>query len=158
MRILSSLENREPTYCFAYRVMQTFTVQFSFESTFNLANTDLNRQATGLRLHLPSHQPIYYMNATCLSPFPVSSISPPILEMFLNNIWFSVFFKKFTSFVSSFKQFYIWLCANLFSWLCLLSYLWCVARSTLFLFYWKSRERKDIYSCGLRRITITLHL
>lgn len=144
--MLNRLEKRQLKYCFFVGWCKLSLFVFSW---ICIQLNQHRPQGTSYRSEATLAFSSDNLLSECHLSFPLSCLlhlPTPTLEMFLNNIWFSVFFFFWSStlFLSSFEQFYIWLCANQFSWLYPLSYLWCVTRSTLFLFYWKSRESKHI--------------
>lgn len=69
---------------------------------------------------------------------------------------FQHFVRSSTLFVSSFEQFYIWLCANLFT-LAVPFILFVMCGQLHCIPLWLEEQREETYSCGLRYATITSH-
>lgn len=148
--MLSILERRQPKYCFFGRVMQTTLLH-----TEEYLTTSMNELQALDNTCLLNRQFIKCMSV--VFPLSVSSIYPPSsLKCFWIGFDFQHFVRSSTLFVSSFAQFYIWLCANLFTLAVpFILFVMCGQRHCIPLQL--EEQWEETYSCDLRYATITSH-
>lgn len=155
--MLSRLERRQKRYCVFGKGdvnLSHFAEYRKYRRTFNLKGW-----AVGLRLHLHPQEKFTKWMAPVFPLLP--SLPPPhphswFFFFFLIGFDFQHFVRSSALFVSSFEQFYMWLCVNLFT-LVVPFILFVMCGQHCCIPLWFEEQREETYSCGLRYASIAYH-